>query len=58
MALDSEGRLYVATASGVQVIDRRGQYVGTIRVPSAPGIGFSPRLDRIESLTHRREVLE
>ena len=34
MALDSEGRLFVATASGVQVIDRRGQYVGTIRVPS------------------------
>ncbi len=31
---------------------------GTIRVPSAPGIGFSPRVDRIESLTHRREVLE
>src|ERR1700690_2280765 len=31
---------------------------GTIRVPSAPGIGYVPRLDRIESLTHRREVLE
>jgi O-succinylbenzoate synthase len=31
---------------------------GTIRVPSAPGIGFAPRLDRIESLTRRREVLD
>jgi o-succinylbenzoate synthase len=31
---------------------------GTIRVPAAPGIGYSPRLDRIESLTQRREVLE
>ena len=31
---------------------------GTIRVPSAPGIGYEPRLDRIESLTQRREVLE
>jgi O-succinylbenzoate synthase len=31
---------------------------GTIRVPSAPGIGFSPRVDRIDSLTHRCEVLE
>jgi len=34
MALDSEGRLYVATGSGVQVIDRKGQYLGTIRTPS------------------------
>jgi o-succinylbenzoate synthase len=30
---------------------------GTIRVPTAPGIGYEPRLDRIESLTQRREVL-
>jgi o-succinylbenzoate synthase len=31
---------------------------GTIRVPTAPGIGYTPRIDRIESLTRRREVLE
>lgn len=31
---------------------------GTIRVPSAPGIGYVPRRERIESLTKRREVLE
>ena len=31
---------------------------GTIRVPSAPGVGYAPRIDRIESLTKRREVLE
>jgi o-succinylbenzoate synthase len=31
---------------------------GTIRVPSAPGIGYAPRIDRIDSLTKRREVLE
>jgi O-succinylbenzoate synthase len=31
---------------------------GTIRVPSAPGIGYAPRIERIESLTKRREVLE
>jgi O-succinylbenzoate synthase len=31
---------------------------GTIRVPSAPGIGYTPRLDRIDSLTRRVEVLE
>lgn len=34
MAIDAKGRLYVATASGVQVIDPRGKYLGTIRVPS------------------------
>src|SRR5271155_661794 len=31
---------------------------GTIRVPTAPGVGFSPRVDRIELLTRRKEVLE
>jgi O-succinylbenzoate synthase len=31
---------------------------GTIVVPTAPGIGYSPRVDRIEKLTKRIEVLE
>jgi len=31
---------------------------GTIHVPTGPGIGYAPRLDRVESLTRRREVLE
>jgi o-succinylbenzoate synthase len=31
---------------------------GTIRVPTAPGIGYAARLDRIEALTKQREVLE
>jgi O-succinylbenzoate synthase len=31
---------------------------GTIRVPTSAGIGYTPQLDRIEKLTHRREVLE
>jgi len=30
---------------------------GTIRVPNAPGIGFSPRMDLIEKLTVRKAVL-
>jgi O-succinylbenzoate synthase len=30
---------------------------GTIRVPEGPGIGYSPRLERIEKLTARKEVL-
>jgi len=35
MALDSEGRLYVGTGVGVQVIDPKGRHLGIIRVPSA-----------------------
>jgi len=31
---------------------------GTIHLRTAPGIGYQPRMDLIESLTHRREVLE
>jgi gluconolactonase len=34
MALDSSGRLYVASASGIQVIDARGNHLGTIRLPA------------------------
>ena len=30
---------------------------GTIRVPTEPGIGYRPRLDRIEQLTVRKEIL-
>jgi len=31
---------------------------GTIRVPDAPGIGYTPRITRIEALTARKEILE
>jgi o-succinylbenzoate synthase len=31
---------------------------GTIVVPTGPGIGYAPRIDRIEKLTKRIEVLE
>lgn len=42
MALDSNGRLYVATASGIQVVDPRGNYLGTIRLPSiARNVAFA-----------------
>lgn len=34
MALDSMGRLYVSTASGIQVIGPSGEHLGTIRAPS------------------------
>ncbi|MGH9687656.1 MAG: o-succinylbenzoate synthase [Candidatus Acidiferrales bacterium] len=31
---------------------------GYIRLPTAPGIGYTPRVERIESLARRREVLQ
>ncbi len=34
MARDSKGRIYVATASGVQVIAPNGKYLGTIHLPA------------------------
>ena len=30
---------------------------GTIHVPAAPGIGYTPRLDRIEKISARKEIL-
>jgi gluconolactonase len=36
MAIDVEGSLYVTTQLGVQVIDRDGNYIGTIDVPEQP----------------------
>jgi O-succinylbenzoate synthase len=31
---------------------------GTIRVPDGPGIGYTPRIQRIEALTARKEILK
>src|SRR5213594_1811611 len=36
LAIDSEDRIYVTTASGIQVFDRKGLYLGTIKVPRQP----------------------
>ena len=42
MALDSMGRLYVATAAGIQVVDPRGRHLGIIRVPAvARNVAFA-----------------
>jgi gluconolactonase len=42
MAVDREDRLYVATATGVQVFDKTGKYLGTIPVPRQPSnVAFS-----------------
>jgi gluconolactonase len=36
MTIDSEGRLYVATGGGIEVLSPQGQHVGTIPVKCAP----------------------
>lgn len=36
LAIDSEGRLYVATAFGVHVYSRMGEFLGSITVPRLP----------------------
>ncbi len=36
MAIDTDGRLYVTTLSGVQIFDQDGNYVGTIWCPQNP----------------------
>ena len=36
MAVDTDGRIYVCTLSGVQIFDRTGVYVGTIWCPQYP----------------------
>jgi gluconolactonase len=42
MCIDRDDRIYVTTVSGVQVIDRAGQYLGTIKLPrQAANAAFS-----------------
>jgi gluconolactonase len=50
-AVDSDGRYYVATKSGVQIFQPDGSYAGTIWVPQYPvSVTFGPALsDRRES---------
>ena len=36
MAVDRDARLYVASLTGIQVFDARGQYLGTIKFPRQP----------------------
>lgn len=36
MAIDRDDRIYVATVTGVQVFDGKGEYLGTIGVPRQP----------------------
>ena len=36
MAVDREGRVYVTTGAGVQVFDKKGKFLGIIKVPRSP----------------------
>ncbi len=36
MAIDRQDRIYVTSSTGLQVFDRKGQYLGTIRIPRQP----------------------
>lgn len=36
LAIDRDGRFYITSATGVQVFDARGAYLGTIKVPRQP----------------------
>ena len=36
LTMDSEGRLYAACTTGVQVFSKQGEYLGTIPMPRQP----------------------
>src|SRR5262245_3368333 len=36
LAIDNQDRMYITTASGIQVFDPKGTYLGTIKVPRQP----------------------
>lgn len=42
MGIDRDGRLYVTSLTGIQVFDKDGKYLGTIKVPRQPSnVAFS-----------------
>jgi gluconolactonase len=54
LCLDREDRIYVTTVSGIQVIDRTGKYLGTIKVPRQPAnVAFSGADKRTLYMTAR-----
>ena len=54
MAIDSDGRLYVATVTGIQVFDANGSYLGTISVPRPPAnLAFAGQDKRMLYITAR-----
>jgi gluconolactonase len=55
LALDREDRVYITSFSGVQVFDRTGMYLGTIKVPRQPAnVAFSGPGKRTLYITARQ----
>jgi gluconolactonase len=57
IAIDRDGRLFVTCATGVQVFDPEGRYLGTIQVPRKPtNVAFAGPGKRILYITAREGV--
>jgi gluconolactonase len=54
MAIDRQDRVFVTSTSGVQVFDRKGQYLGTIQVPrQAANLAFAGKSKKTLYITAR-----
>jgi gluconolactonase len=54
LAIDSQDRIYVTSATGVQVFDPKGQYLGTIKIPRQPAnLAFSGPGKKVLYITAR-----
>lgn len=57
MAIDREGRVYVATGAGIQVFDKKGRSLGNIKVPKQPSnLAFSGPDKKTLYITAREAV--
>lgn len=57
MAIDREGRIYVTTGAGIQVFDRKGKFLGNIKVPKQPSnVAFSGPDKKTLYITAREAV--
>jgi sugar lactone lactonase YvrE len=56
-AMDTDGRIYVATVMGVQIFDKTGVYVGTIWCPQYPvSVTFGVRTMTCSIWSARRKL--
>ena len=55
IVLDRDDRIYVTSVNGIQVFDRHGQYLGTIKVPRTPAnVAFAGPNKRTLYITARQ----